>query len=124
MSTPLSLEDQENVLMERITVINNEIRILESEKAVLQKHIHSVRKNNVDLRDVKRTNSVERAIVEKVIHKIISDANMPIKTRSIEINLTAAYLGVKPATFRSHLKRMENKGIIKSHKHGFWVVVK
>lgn len=124
MSNPASDPDglAERRFLELLAEVNSAIAKLTAEKETLERLIIRERENRVRLFDVTRRNSLDRILVEDKICEVITKHNTPVYGRYIFNEVVSILPGMKGSTFRSHLHRLKDKGLIKmSPKRGFWI---
>ncbi|MEN3930125.1 hypothetical protein WJT86_03500 [Microvirga sp. W0021] len=112
----------EKRLLEEIEKIGHQILELEQEKHALERQLIKARHESYALRDVKRKNSITRALVEDIIIKELSSSKKPMKSQELFHAAQYANLHMKNNTFRTYLHRMLEKGMIKRIKTATWVL--
>ena len=106
-------------LQQDIREIENEIRRLQESKQVLQRLLMEVRVSGKYRPAVKRRNSVDRVMIETAIRRALYGKTF-VKSRDIYKEVLKVSHDLKHSTFRSHLHRMKEKGLILQHGRGSW----
>lgn len=107
------MPDIETSITQQIAALDKQIRELHEERHALERLLLKVRREKVLQRDVSRTNSVTRIMVEEQILKTLGLAHKPLSAAQIYRDVATLIHELKQSTFRSHLKRMKDKGLIK-----------
>lgn len=111
----------ERQLILQIAIKNREIAHLQSEKAVLERLLYKARKQEISNREVTRSNSVGRVMAENAIMaKIDAGPKMGVSVTALELAARGAVPGLGQSTFRSHIYRLRERGIIESPTRGVW----
>lgn len=106
-------------LQRDIREIEIEIRSLQDSKQVLQRLLMEARRRDGFSRPVKRRNSVDRVMIETAIRRALY-GKASVKSRDIYEEAKKVSSDLKHSTFRSHLHRMKEKGLILQHGRGAW----
>lgn len=115
-------ESAERRFLALLAEVNSKIAKLTAEKQTLERLIIRERENRVRRFDVTRKNSLDRILVEDKICEIITKRDTHVYGKYIFNEVASILPGMKGSTFRSHLHRLKDKGIIKmSNKRGFWI---
>ncbi|MBI1321181.1 MAG: hypothetical protein GC168_19825 [Candidatus Hydrogenedens sp.] len=116
--SPASIE---NELLRQLTNIDKQISDLEAERNAIKRLLIRVRNENVGTKDVTRRNSISRIIIERAIIETINRAAEPVSSKEIYKNINNDGYNLKENTFRSHLHRMKEKGLIEQlYRGGSW----
>ena len=99
--------------------IEFEIKRLQDAKQVLQRLLMEVRKRDGLTPAIKRRNSVDRIMIETAVRRSLY-GKAAVKSRNIYEEVKKVSPDLKHSTFRSHLHRMKEKGIILQHGRGEW----
>lgn len=113
----------ETRLMRSIEELDGRIKELVEEKAALQRQLVKARWENSALKDVNRTNSATRVMVESRILDALKAANKPLSSKALYREGLKANFELKENTFRTHLHRMKEKGLLESAGWGMWKLV-
>lgn len=121
MSTEGEISRYEKRLLLELEEIERRIRDLEVEKASIRRLLANARGRGEVARQVNRKNSVDRILVETIVVNALSE-QQPLKSRILYQKVLGAVLSMNDSTFRSHLHRLKEKGIIINHKktRGLW----
>jgi DNA-binding transcriptional ArsR family regulator len=110
-------------LLAQLAEVNADITKLTAEKEALERLIIRIRDGRARVLDVTRRNSLDRILVESKVYEIVSGHKTPVLGRYIFEEIVSILPSMKSSTFRSHLHRMKDKGIIKiSDQRGFWTL--
>lgn len=96
-----------------------EIRRLQESKRVLQRLLMEARDSGKYRPAVKRRNSVDRVMIETAVRSALY-GKTSVKSRDIYNEVLKVSNDLKHSTFRSHLHRMKEKGLILQHGRGAW----
>jgi len=108
-------------LMQEIEEINLRINDLNNEKAALQRQLQKAYGEANALQDVSRKNSGTRVMVEHKILGALQNSQVPLNNKKLFIEAMRANIHIKPATFRTYLARLQEKGKIQNAgKRGLW----
>lgn len=99
--------------------LENEIRRLYEAKLVLQRLLGEARRREQSGSVVKRRNSADRVMIETAIRRALY-GKQSVKSRDIYDQVKKLSHDLKHSTFRSHLHRMKEKGLILQHGRGSW----
>lgn len=114
----------EQRLLAEIGAINRKIADLERERTTVERMLIRLRRENVTTTDVTRVNSAGRVLVEQTILKRLSAfKGLPVLTADLKRTVQSVDLWINDNTFRSHLNRLRQKGLIESAGHGRWRAV-
>lgn len=116
-----TLEDQ---LLKEISQIEIRIAELNREKTTLERLLSKARRENAALRDVTRRNSVDRILIENAILESLRAIPEGRPVTSVFDDVKAGHPALKPATFRSYLHRLAQRGEIQKvpGRRGSWAV--
>jgi hypothetical protein len=116
-------ELMEKRLFAQLVEIETSIAQLLAEKAALQRLITRVRGKRIKAMDVTRRNSIDRIIVEDRISEILRKFDYPVVGSFLFNDIRSIIPAMNKSTFRSHLNRMKNKGMINpSGRRGYWTL--
>ena len=116
-----SLESQ---LLAQLAEVEKRIVELTAERETLQRLITKARHKNIHMKDVTRKNSFDRILIENSVLEILKESGTSVRTKKMLSVVQSVVYGLKDSTFRSHLHRMKEKGLIKpSYYHGSWDIV-
>ena len=99
-------------VLAQIAEIEIKIKELQEEKSALYRVLIRIRRGNVSIRDVSRKNSMNRIVIEDTIKNLLESNKNPLKSNYIYTEVSKLIPDLKSTTFRSHLHRMEKKGLI------------
>ena len=102
----------EQRLQIEIEKIDKQIRDLTKEKDALQRQLMKARRESSALSDVNRKNSVSRIMIENRILDALRGATRPLKSKDLYLEALNVDFTLKETTFRTHLHRMKEKGLI------------
>lgn len=106
-------------LQHDIREIESEINRLQDSKQVLQRLLMEARNRDGFRPPVKRRNSVDRVMIETAIRRSLYGKES-VKSRDIYEEVKKVSSELKHSTFRSHLHRMKEKGLILQQGRGAW----
>lgn len=106
-------------LQRDIQEIEREIKILYDSKLVLQRLLSETRGRGTAQPAVKRRNSADRVMIETAIRRALY-GKASVKSQDIYKEVMKVSHDLKHSTFRSHLHRMKDKGLILQHGRGAW----
>ena len=106
-------------LQQDIREIESEIRRLNESKRVIQRLLMEARTRDGFKSPVSRRNSVDRVMIETAIRRSLYGRSS-VKSRDIYNEVKKVSHDLKHSTFRSHLHRMKEKGLILQHGRGAW----
>ena len=109
----------EDKLQRDIREIEREIIILKESKGVLQRLLLEARGRGRSSPVVKRRNSTDRVMIETAVRRALYK-KASVKSRDIYDEVLKVSHDLKHSTFRSHLHRMKEKGLILQHGRGAW----
>lgn len=111
----------ETRLQREIEEIEARMRELTQEKAALQRQLMKARRENVDLSDVNRKNSVNRVMIETRVLDALKSAAKPMPTRDLYQVAQFVNFELNENTFRTTLHRMKQKALIEpTSRRGVW----
>jgi hypothetical protein len=118
--------DPDELMERRFLALLAEIEVgiakLTAEKAALQQLIIRVRDKKSKTIDVTRRNSIDRLLVQDRILGVMQKIKTPIFGGYLFDAVRSIVPGMNNSTFRSHLHRMKNRGMIKpSGRRGYWI---
>ncbi|WP_153769538.1 hypothetical protein [Labrenzia sp. CE80] len=113
----------EKRLMRTIEELDGRIKELVEEKSALQRQLVKARWENSDLKDVNRTNSATRVMVEARVLDALKVTNKSLSSKALYREALKANFELKENTFRTHLHRMKEKGLLESAGWGMWKLV-
>lgn len=123
------MDDEENAirlyearLQRDLQEIEREIIRLHDAKQVLQRLLMEARTRDGLRPPIKRRNSADRVMIETTIRRTLH-GRASVKSRDIYEEVKKVSHDLKHSTFRSHLHRMKEKGIILQHGRGAWKLV-
>ncbi len=118
METDARLEAR---LLNELARLNREIHNLQGERAALERLITRARRENVAVREVTRINSAARVLIEQAVLEKLRKANgRSLSVEELRLAARSVEIGIKDPTFRSHLHRLKNRGLIESAGYGRW----
>ena len=106
------MDNIENTITRQIALINQQISDLNAERGVLERLLLKARRENIAHRDVVRKNSINRILVEDNILNTLKNSSKPMTARDLYAVVRHVVYNLKSTTFRSHLRRMKDRGII------------
>lgn len=111
----------ERQLLLQISAKAREIADLQAEKATLERLLYKARKREVADREVTRSNSIGRLMAEgAIMDKIDASPRFGVQVATLEIAAREAVPGMGQSTFRSHIRRLRERGLIESPARGVW----
>jgi hypothetical protein len=114
----------EERLISEIARKEREIALLQQERDALNRLLLQAKKSEVAGREAVRSSSVKRVMAEDAIIRRLR-ANAPSDISIEHLELVVRAIGINsPATLRSHLHRLKERGIIESVTRGRWRLVK
>lgn len=115
-----SLERQ---LLAEISRVDREIAALRREHETLSGMLFRARKRELGNRQVTRTNSLRRVMIENAILTHLSrvPAGRAVASGQLFIEAQRAVPGVGRSTFASHLHRLKQKGLVTASDYGAWL---
>ena len=120
------MDDEERAIRLYEARLHQDLRELEQEivrlqqaKAVIQRLLSEARTRDGFKTPTKRRNSVDRVMIETAIRRALYGRSS-VKTRDIYKEVQEVSSDLKHSTFRSHLHRMKEKGLIMQHGRGAW----
>lgn len=99
--------------------IEQEIKKLHDTKRVIQRLLMEARSRDGFRPPIRRRDSIDRAMIETTIHRTLQGQHS-VKSRDIYEAVKNVSHDLKHSTFRSHLHRMKEKGLILQHGRGAW----
>lgn len=106
-------------LQRDVREIEIEIKMLSEAKQVIQRLLMEARSRDGFRTPVKRRNSTDRIMIETAIRRALY-GKASVKSRDIYEEVKKVSHDLKHSTFRSHLHRMKEKGLILQHGRGAW----
>jgi len=124
--TPENNKNLEKQLLNEISAIDARIAELGQERAALERLLTKARRQNVELRDVTRRNSVGRILIEKKIIETLQGSRNGLHASLLFNDTKVDYPALKPVTFRSYLHRLKEREEIKPvpGRRGVWEIAK
>jgi DNA-binding transcriptional ArsR family regulator len=120
-----SPEAIEIACVRRLTEIEEKMVELQQEKLVLQRILYNARKEKITLSEVTRRNSFGRILIENKIMESLGDKGEYWRASELYIRAKSVDNNLKDSTFRSHLRRMSERGLIESStRRGYWRAAK
>jgi hypothetical protein len=118
MDEPSVLERE---ILAHIDGIDKEISKLKSERLKAERMLFRARRDRQGLKDINRKNSLDRVIIENRIVQILTLEKTHMSIKQIYKDVLMMDSTVKESTFRSHIHRLSEKGLIKnSGIRGYW----
>lgn len=108
----LGMRDVEETIIRQIADIDKEISDLQDERRVLERLLLKARREDVARMEVARKNSITRILVENKIIEALNDSSKPMSGRDLYSYVRTVVYDLNDSTFRSHLKRMKDRGVI------------
>lgn len=98
--------------------------MLKAEREVLERVLYNARKREIGDQEVTRSNSISRVMAETAILKRLEGGTKAgVDVRLLEAAAKGAVPGLGQSTFRSHLHRLKQRGLIEAPKRGSWRLV-
>lgn len=120
MSSEMSGSLYEKRLQQEIQNINTQIRDLSNERSALERQLIKARQENAGVKDVSRLNSINRVMIERRIIEALSEKS-PLRSQDLFREAQKVTFDLKESTFRTHLHRLKNKGVIQNAgRFGIW----
>ncbi|WP_242153617.1 hypothetical protein [Sphingomonas sp. BAUL-RG-20F-R05-02] len=114
----------ERQLLTEIATKDREIALLKAEREVLERVLYNARKREIGDLEVTRSNSIGRVMAEAAILKRLEGAlRAGVDVRQLELTARTAVPSLAQSTFRSHLHRLKERGLIEAPKRGSWRLV-
>ncbi len=110
----------ERRLQQEIEAIELRLKELTAERDALKRQLIKARWENHQLRDVNRKNSASRVLVEQRVIDALEQAKKPMTSSQLFEVAKLANFELKENTFRTHLHRMKQKGVIVNVRRGLW----
>lgn len=111
----------ETRLQREIEQIEARIRELTQEKTALQRQLMKARRENADLKDVNRKNSINRVMIENRVIEALKEFQKPLRTKDLYRVAQYVNFELNENSFRTILHRMHQKGMIQNAgKRGVW----
>ena len=110
----------EKQLISAIAETSRAIKKLEEERSALERQLLRVRGTNVNLNDVNRRDSINRAIAESAVLDALYQAQKPLALDKLYGAVLVKNADAKLATIRTYLSRMKQKGLIENAGRGRW----
>ena len=112
MTNDSSPQRLEQALILQLENVENRLRELVHEKEALQRLIKKIRADGLDRTDVTRKNSYNRILVENAIIKELEGSADGMTSSHIFAAIQANHYELKGSTFRSHLLRLKQRGVL------------
>jgi hypothetical protein len=110
-------------LLAQLTGVKQELAKLERQRETLEALLLKARQE-LNLRDVTRKNSLDRVLVENTILEALRRGRKPLPTKMLYYTARSINPQLRNTTFRSYLHRLKTKGLIfNSAGHGFWTAI-
>lgn len=110
----------ERRLQQEIEAIELKLKELTAERDALKRQLIKARWENHHLRDVNRKNSASRVMVEQRVIGALEQATKSMTSSQLFEIARLANFELKENTFRTHLHRMKEKGLIENVSRGRW----
>ena|SRR5579871_5683203 len=111
----------EHTLLNKLAAIEKQIGELTKLRDGLRALVMDVRRNSLSRRDVTRSNSFDRILIENKILETLRRAGRAVPSERLFKAAIEANFHLKESTFRSHLHRMKNRGLIQPMApRGYW----
>lgn len=122
-ATSLAFSQLESTILLQIENVTGQIRELMHQKHSLEQVLVRARQQSELVRrtDVTRKNSINRVLVEGSIRKSLQDAKEPVRTKTLYQNARLMVPALRENTFRSHLFRMQKRGLLTRCGYGKWL---
>lgn len=116
----------ESTILSEIEEINVRIRELMHQKQSLEQVLVRARQKSAMIKrtDVTRRNSIKRVLVEGAVLKSIENAKKPVKVKELLLDARLMVPALRESTFRSHLFRMKERGLLEQAGFGKWQLAK
>ena len=109
----------EEALLRQLSEIESKIKSLDGERLALERLLWRARRENGVSRDVARKNSVTRILGEEQVIQALRQAAKPLSAQVLYVHVSRVVPNLNRSTFRTHLKRMRDKAIIRQRPvHG------
>jgi hypothetical protein len=105
-----SIYDQ---ILKQIKIADLKIKEIKEEKLALERLLLKLRRGDSLIKDVSRRDSINRIILEDIVLDIIKNSNKPVKSKTLYDELIKKFPELNKSTFRSHIRRMSLKFLIK-----------
>lgn len=124
IADPTALSQLEGTILVQVENITAQIRELLHQKHSLEQILVRARQQDELVRrtEVTRKNSINRVLVEGAIRKSLRDSQEPVRTRALYLNARLMVPGLRENTFRSHLFRMQQRGLLTRYGYGKWLL--
>ena len=110
----------EQRLTREIEEIELKLKELTAERDALRRQLIKARWETHQLRDVNRKNSASRVLVEQRVVSSLDQSSKPMTSGQLFSVARLANFELKENTFRTHLHRMKEKGMIENVSRGKW----
>jgi len=116
----------EDRLLNELAEIDQKIADLQGERRTIERLILRARRENVEGKDVTRKNSLGRVLIERAVIESLTATGQPMRGRVLFERAKNVDYTLKDVTFRSHLRRMNQRGLIERVRGstGVWVLAK
>jgi len=115
-----TIPDLEQGLVARLAEIERKISELTQDREALRRMLLKVRKESLGRKDVTRTNSYDRILIENEVLQALRGSSSPLSNSELLDRVKRMHPKINDNTFRSYMHRMKAKGLIKnaeSHGH-------
>ncbi|MDB5702878.1 MAG: hypothetical protein JWL66_3077 [Sphingomonadales bacterium] len=114
----------ESRLLEEVASINRKLADLELEKRSIERVIVRMRREGLSSREVTRKNSSSRLLVEHAVLEALRKAKgKSVAVADLRFAVETVEMRLNISTFRSHLRRMKERGLIAQADYGRWVLI-
>jgi SMC interacting uncharacterized protein involved in chromosome segregation len=110
----------EQRLIREIEEIELKLKELTAERDALRRQLIKARWETHQLRDVNRKNSASRVMIEQRVLSALDQTPKPMTSSQLFSVARLANFELKENTFRTHLHRMKERGMILSVSRGKW----
>jgi DNA-binding transcriptional ArsR family regulator len=111
-------------LLEEVASINRKLAELELEKRSIERVIVRMRREGLSSREVTRKNSSSRLLVEHAVLEALRKAKgKSVAVADLRFAVETVEMRLNISTFRSHLRRMKERGLIAQADYGRWVLM-
>lgn len=109
----------EGRIQQEIEKLNNEINNLIRQRNAYEAMLARVRREDANLRDVTRKNSISRIMIESRVMEMLG-AEKRVSGADLYRDAKYADSRLNYSTFRTQLFRMKDKGMIENVDRGWW----
>jgi len=107
----------EKQLEGEIARLDRAIVELQQERSTVLRLWQQIRSRNISQSDVTRRNSAKRVLVEHSATEALAAKSQGLDGKTLFRIARISVPDLKPVTFRTHLHRMKQKGLIAPHPH-------